>query len=35
MKIGEEGFHAKGLVIVERNYLEIYIYEKWAEKEVP
>lgn len=30
-----EKFHAKGLRITEYNYLEIYIYDKWSEAEVP
>ncbi|KAH7041203.1 DNA topoisomerase [Microdochium trichocladiopsis] len=27
---GEESFHAHGLVVLERNYLDVYVYEKWT-----
>ncbi|KAL7274902.1 DNA topoisomerase [Rhizina undulata] len=26
---GDEGFHANGLVVLARNYLDVYIYDKW------
>ncbi|KAK2729155.1 DNA topoisomerase [Colletotrichum kahawae] len=26
---GEETFHARGLRVLERNYLDVFIYEKW------
>ncbi|TID01500.1 DNA topoisomerase 3 [Colletotrichum higginsianum] len=26
---GEETFHARGLVVLERNYLDVFVYEKW------
>ncbi|KAF6820447.1 DNA topoisomerase [Colletotrichum sojae] len=26
---GEETFHARGLRVLERNYLEVFVYEKW------
>ncbi|OLN93947.1 DNA topoisomerase 3 [Colletotrichum chlorophyti] len=26
---GEETFHARGLLVLERNYLDVFIYEKW------
>lgn len=32
--IGGEKFTATGLVILERNYLDVYIYEKWNAKEI-
>ncbi|XP_044758813.1 DNA topoisomerase 3-alpha [Coccinella septempunctata] len=32
--IADEKFTAKGLVILERNYLDVYIYEKWLGKEI-
>ncbi|ELP93021.1 DNA topoisomerase 3-alpha, putative [Entamoeba invadens IP1] len=35
LQIGEESFHANGLVITERNYLDIYKYRKWTEKQIP
>lgn len=27
---GEEAFHAHGLVVLERNYLDVYVYDKWT-----
>ncbi|KAI1478944.1 prokaryotic type I DNA topoisomerase [Daldinia eschscholtzii] len=27
---GEESFHAHGVVVLERNYLDVYIYDKWT-----
>ncbi|CAF1452102.1 unnamed protein product, partial [Adineta steineri] len=33
--IANEKFHASGLIIRERNYLDVYIYDKWSEKELP
>ncbi|KAI0002817.1 prokaryotic type I DNA topoisomerase [Xylariaceae sp. FL0662B] len=27
---GEEAFHAHGVVVLERNYLEVYVYDKWT-----
>lgn len=33
--INEEKFCAKGMVITEYNYLEVYIYEKWIETSLP
>jgi DNA topoisomerase-3 len=35
VKMGTEYFDAKGLVIRERNYLEVYIYDKWTGNEIP
>ena len=32
---GGEGFHCKGLMILERNYLEIYRWERWAASRIP
>ncbi|XP_063877725.1 DNA topoisomerase 3-alpha-like isoform X1 [Scylla paramamosain] len=32
MVMAGEGFHANGLVILERNYLEVYPYENWSGK---
>lgn len=31
---GEE-FTASGLVVLERNYLDVYIYDKWEGRRVP
>ena len=28
-------FTASGLMIVERNYLDVYPYDKWSDKEIP
>ena len=35
LAVGEETFHATGLRIAERNFLDIYPFRKWGEKEVP
>ncbi|CAF1087006.1 unnamed protein product [Rotaria sordida] len=35
INISNEIFHASGLIIRERNYLDVYIYDKWSEKELP
>lgn len=32
--VADEQFTATGLVIYERNYLDVYIYEKWNSKEI-
>lgn len=32
--IAGETFITNGLQIIERNYLEVYIYEKWSDKEI-
>lgn len=29
IQYGDEEFHAKGLIVLERNYLDVYIYDKW------
>lgn len=34
INIASEIFKATGLLILERNYLEVYIYEKWNSKEI-
>lgn len=33
-EINDEKFQAKGLMIIERNYLEVYKYERWNAKEI-
>ena len=33
--MGGEKFDAKGLMISERNYLDIYTFDKWSTKRVP
>lgn len=34
INIAGEKFTATGLVILERNYLDVYIYDKWNAKEI-
>ncbi|CEJ55946.1 Putative DNA topoisomerase [Penicillium brasilianum] len=29
IQYGEELFHTSGLVVLERNYLDVYVYDKW------
>ncbi|GMF70755.1 unnamed protein product [Aspergillus oryzae] len=29
IQYGDEMFHAKGLIVLERNYLDVYVYDKW------
>lgn len=33
--IASERFIAQGLMILARNYLEVYPYEKWSDKVIP
>jgi len=33
--INEEVFYAKGILITDYNYLEVYIYDKWTETNLP
>ena len=33
--MGGEIFTASGLVVEQKNYLEIFTFDKWAEKEMP
>ncbi|CAM2722218.1 unnamed protein product [Rotaria socialis] len=35
ISIANENFNASGLIIRERNYLDVYVYDKWSEKELP
>lgn len=35
IELAGEKFKAKGLVVLERNYLDIYVYDKWATNELP
>jgi DNA topoisomerase-3 len=35
VEIAEELFLSKGLMIKQTNYLDIYIYEKWSDKNIP
>lgn len=32
--IADEKFVARGLIILERNYLDVYIYDRWNAKEI-
>lgn len=29
VQYGDEMFHANGLIVLERNYLDVYVYDKW------
>lgn len=33
--IANEQFIAQGLMILARNYLEVYPYDKWSDKVIP
>jgi DNA topoisomerase-3 len=33
--IADETFDTRGLVILERNYLDIYVYDKWSGSQIP
>ncbi|KAJ1407144.1 putative DNA topoisomerase III alpha [Ochromonadaceae sp. CCMP2298] len=35
IRIGGEGFHATGLMVTARNWLEVYSYERWSGSKVP
>mgnify|MGYP003334556571 CR=1 FL=1 len=35
IEVAEEEFTAKGLLISDRGYLEIYPYDKWSDKTLP
>ncbi|EEH48875.1 DNA topoisomerase 3 [Paracoccidioides brasiliensis Pb18] len=36
IKYGDEIFHAHGLLVLERNYLDVYVYDKWeSSQEMP
>ncbi|KAJ2321239.1 DNA topoisomerase 3-alpha, partial [Coemansia sp. RSA 2702] len=35
VEVARERFHTKGLMIIARNYLDIYPYDRWAESTVP
>ena len=35
VSINEEQFSASGLVITDRNYLEVYPYDKWSDRTIP
>lgn len=30
LEYGDEGFHTRGLIVLERNYLDVYPYENWT-----
>lgn len=33
--VGPEHFHTQGVIVTERNYLDVYPYERWNEREMP
>ena len=35
IEAGGENFHAKGLIIEEQNWLEVFPYEKWSDCYLP
>ncbi|XP_071536469.1 DNA topoisomerase 3-alpha isoform X2 [Panulirus ornatus] len=35
IEIAGEGFTASGLIILERNYLDVYPYDRWSDKVMP
>lgn len=35
LQYGSEGFHAHGVIVLERNYLDVYPYEKWTGNMLP
>ncbi|KAI8992952.1 DNA topoisomerase [Trametes punicea] len=35
VQYGDEEFYATGLIIRERNYLDVFPYDKWSDKELP
>lgn len=35
VEVGDEGFTARGLIVTQRNYLEVYTYDKWSDNEIP
>ena len=35
INIAGERFSAQGLSVLERNYLDVYVYDKWSDKEIP
>ncbi|OWR45303.1 prokaryotic DNA topoisomerase [Danaus plexippus plexippus] len=34
LTVADEGFHASGLIVTERNYLDVYPYDKWTSKHI-
>lgn len=35
VKAGAEHFSIKGLQVMERNYLDVYVYDRWGERAIP
>ncbi|CAE6516714.1 unnamed protein product [Rhizoctonia solani] len=35
VEVNDEEFYATGLIVLERNYLEVYKYDKWTGKHLP
>ncbi|KAF3910063.1 Helicase [Orbilia brochopaga] len=34
LEYGDEGFHASGLTVIERNYLEVYPWDRWESSQM-
>lgn len=34
LQYGDEGFHASGLVVLQRNYLNVYVYDRWESSQM-
>jgi DNA topoisomerase-3 len=34
-RVGAELFHASGLMVLERNFLDVYPYQRWNGKQLP
>jgi DNA topoisomerase-3 len=34
LEYGDEGFHTRGLIVLERNYLDVYPYENWTDSAI-
>lgn len=34
LQYGDEGFHASGLVVLQRNYLDVYVYDRWESSQM-
>eukprot|EP00462_Mataza_sp_D1_P007350 CAMPEP_0175121884 /NCGR_PEP_ID=MMETSP0087-20121206/1411_1 /TAXON_ID=136419 /ORGANISM="Unknown Unknown, Strain D1" /LENGTH=585 /DNA_ID=CAMNT_0016403465 /DNA_START=24 /DNA_END=1777 /DNA_ORIENTATION=+ len=35
VRVGEEGFTCSGLMVTDRNYLEVYTYDEWRARQIP
>lgn len=34
LQYGDEGFHTSGLVVLQRNYLDVYVYDRWESSQM-